>query len=309
MLNYSTNSMGRAFSLVAWVCAASLALIANSAQAKTDWAAEISLRAIESELDLDEGEELDSSGIGIRGDISFQLEPSERTRIRFEAEAGAFDYRDEDRDTRESYGGSITVSHDISDHVEVRLRARRIENIAVLEANSADQTSIGVRLQWQDGNDRVRLYADYREREYDLANPATGDGYRIAAQYNRRIGSYHWFRIDMRHEEMESSESTRRNFERRVIKATYNRPIAKRLQLRPSIEFREWDYEARIAQGDPEGDLRADRFVAPGLGLVYGRSSRGFFARVNTEYRIRSSNDERFGKDGIRAGVTVGFRI
>ena len=113
----------------------------------------------------------------------------------------------------------------------------------------------------------------------------------------------------MRHEEMESSESTRRSFERRVIKATYSHPIAKRLRLRPSIEFREWDYDARIAQGDPEGELRADRFVAPGLGLAYGRASRGLFARVNAEYRIRSSNDERYGKDGLRAGVTVGFRF
>ena len=309
MLDLGIDKFSRSFVWVVWICVASLTLIAQTAKAESDWAAEISLRAVESKLDLDEGEDLDSSGIGVRGDISFNLEPSDKTQVKFEVEGGAFDYSDTDRDTRESYGGSITVTHDISENVEIRLRARRIENIAVLEANSADQTSIGVRLQWQDGNDRVRLYADYREREYDLTRPAKGDGYRIAAQYNRRIGPYHWFRIDLRHEEMESSESTRRNFERRVIKATYSLPIAKRLRLRPSIEFREWDYEARIARGDPEGDLRADKFVAPGIGLAYGRASRGFFARANAEYRIRSSNDERYGNDGARGGVTVGFRF
>src|SRR3546814_10746687 len=104
---------------------------------------------------------------------------------------------------------------------------------------------------WESGNDRVRVSADYRKREYDLGAPASGDGYRVAAQYRRRIGAHHWLSIDLSHEEMSSIESPSRSYERRVINATYSLPVAKRLRLLPSIDVRKWDYDARIAQGDP----------------------------------------------------------
>lgn len=289
--------------------AAGLAMIPGTASAQTGWSGEIAVRAVESERDLPEGEEIDSSGIGIRGEIGFDLEASRRTRIRFEAEAGGFDYRDSTRKSRETYGGVVSVSHDLTDALEFRLQARRIENIAVLEANQADQTSVGARLQWESGNDRVRVSADYRKREYDLGAPASGDGYRVAAQYRRRIGAYHWLSIDLSHEEMSSIESPRRSYERRVINATYSLPVAKRLRLLPSIDVRKWGYDARIAQGDPAGDFRVDRYAAPGLGLVYGRADSGPFFRAEAEYRLRQSNDQLFGNDGLWIGVSAGYRF
>src|SRR3546814_11477554 len=89
---------------------------------------------------------------------------------------------------------------------------------------------------WESGNDRVRVSADYRKREYDLGAPASGDGYRLAAQYRRRIGSYHWLRIDLSHEEMTSSGSPRRSFARRVITATSSMPVATRGRVVQSID-------------------------------------------------------------------------
>lgn len=309
MTRHRTARPGRRGAIMVVLLAACLAVIPGTASAQTEWSGEIAVRAVESERDLPEGEEIDSSGVGIRGEIGSEFEVSRRTMVRIEAEAGGFDYNDSSRKSRETYGGSIAVSHRLTDALELRLQARRIENIAVLESNQADQSSIGARLQWERGNDRVRLSTDYRRREYDLGAPASGDGYRVSAEYRRRIGSYHWLSINLSHEEMTSSESPRRSFERRVIKATYSLPVAKRLRVLPSLDVRKWDYDARIAQGDPEGDRRVDRYAAPGLGIAYGSDTRGPFFRAETEYRLRQSNDRRFGQDGLWIGVSAGYRF
>lgn len=309
MMRHRPAGPGPLAAIVLALLVAVLAVVPGTASAQTAWSGEIAVRAVESERNIGEGEEIDSSGIGIRGEIGVDIEASRRTRIRFEAEAGGFDYRDSTRKSRETYGGAVAISHDLTDALEFRLQARRIENIAVLESSQADQTSAGARLQWERGNDRVRLSADYRKREYDLVVPASGAGYRVSAQYRRRIGSYHWLSIDLSHEEMSSSGSPQRSYERRVIKATYSLPVARRLRVLPSIDVRKWDYDARIAQGDPDGDLRVDRYAAPGLGIAYGSDTAGPFIRAETEYRLRQSNDQRFGQDGFWIGVSAGYRF
>lgn len=270
--------------------------------------AQLQFRLVQSDLDFDEGEDIDSSGFSLRARVGVDVEPSPSTRIRIEADASQYEYHDEDRDDRTSYGAAVQIAQDLSEEVEIRLRLRHVENVALLEASSADQSSASVRLQWQKGNDRVRVYADYRIRDYDLTAPANGEGWRVAAQYNRRIGSYHWLRFDLRHEKMNSDNSPRRNFERTVARVKYSLPIAKRVRVRPSLEYRSWSYSDRIARGDPQNDLRKDSYVAPGVEVTYGRS-KGVYATASAQYRLRSSNDIRYDFDAVRVGVTVGVRF
>lgn len=271
--------------------------------------ARVEVRAVQSDLDFDEGEEIDSSGFGARADIGAEWQAGQKTQIRISLDASVFDYNDEDRDTLESVGGRLELTHQVSDEVAIRGFVRRVENIAVLEANSADQTSGGVRLQWEKGNDRLRVDAEYREREYDTTTPAKGDGYRLTGEYNRRFGSYHWLQFRLRHEDMQSDDAVRRSYDRQSARVKYSHPIAKRLRLRPSLEYRQWDYDSRIAQGDPEGDLRRDKYFAPAIDLAWGRATRGLYALANAEYRIRTSNDERYDSNAIRVGVRVGYRF
>ncbi|NNC60266.1 MAG: hypothetical protein HKO05_09780 [Erythrobacter sp.] len=271
--------------------------------------AQVTFRVVQSDLDFDEDEEIDSSGFAVGGEIGLDFDLGETTGARVELEAGHFAFNDETRSDRSSYGGAVELRQELSDSVEMRVRLRRIENIGVLESSSADQTSAGLRLQWQEGKDRVRLYADYRAREYDLSTPAEGTGWNFAAQYNRRLGSYHWLRIDARHDVMNSDDSPRRSYQRSVVRLKYSRPIAKRLRLRPSIEYREWSYDDRVAVGDPRGDLRADSYVAPRIELAYSSTRGGFFAEANAEYRLRQSNDTRYDNDAIRLGLTLGYRF
>ena len=271
--------------------------------------AQIEVRAVQSDLNFDEGEEIDSSGFGLRGEVGATWNASKKTQLRVEIDASVFDYNDEGRDSLESIGGRVQLTHQVSREVQLLGYARRVENIAVLEAFSADQTSAGARIEWKKGNDRVRLQAEYREREYDTTTPAKGDGYRVSAQYNRRLGPYHWVRLDLRHEDMQSDDAERRSYDRQVARVKYSLPIAKRLRLRPSLEYRRWNYDARIAQGDPDGDLRRDSYVAPAVDLAWGRASGGLYAEASAEYRLRKSNDERYDNDAIRVGVRLGYRF
>ncbi len=285
------------------------------ARAQTDDAfnadptAEFSFRVVQSDLDFDEGEDIDSSGIGVRGEVGFDFDLGKTTGARIEVQGGYFDYNDVTREDRTTYGGAIQVEQEISETIGVRLRARRIENVAVLEAlPGADQTSIGVRVQWEKGNDRLRAYADYLEREYDYNTTVHSDGWRLAVQYNRRLGSYHWLRFDLRHEWMDSEDSPRRSYQRTVAQVKYSLPITRRLRFRPSIEYRQWSYDERIARGDPQGDLRRDSYVGPGAEIAYGRT-KGIYATASAQYRIKSSNDERYNSDTFRVGLTVGYRF
>ncbi len=269
----------------------------------------VEIRGVESDLDFDQGEGIDSSGIGARARLGVNYDLSEATTVRAEAEGRIFEFRDDNRDGLETFVGRVQITHQLSEEVQVRAYARRFENIALLEAFSADQTSLGARAQWQSGNDRVRLTAEYRERDYDTRIGGDSDGYRVAAQYNRRLGSYHWLRFDLGADANESFDEPRRSYDRQIARVKYSVPIAKRLRVRPSIEYRQWDYDARIAQGDPDGDLRADSYVAPGVELAWGRASRGLYATASAEYRFKESNDERFRNDAVRVGLRVGFRF
>ena len=164
-------------------------------------------------------------------------------------------------------------------------------------------------MQWEDGNNRIRAYADYREREYDYTTTYHGDGWRFAAEYNRRLGSYHWLRFNVRHEWMDSADSPRRDYQRTVARVKYSLPVAKRLRVRPSIEYREWSYDNRIARGDPDDALRKDSYIAPGIDMTYGRAGQGVNVAVYSEYRIRTSNDVRYDHDAFRIGMSVGYRF
>ena len=269
----------------------------------------VEVRTVESDLDFDQDDGIDSSGIGGRVRLGVSYDLSEQTTVRAEGEGRIFDFSSNGRDSLETTIGRVQVTHQLSQTVQVRAYARRFENIAVLESFSADQTSLGTRVQWQDGDNRVRLTGEYRERDYDTTVGGNSDGYRIAGQYNRRLGRYHWVRVDARVEDNESIDEPFRSYERQGARIKYSQPIAKRLRFRPSLEYRQWDYDARIAQGDPNGALRKDSYIAPAAELAWGRSNRGLYASASAEYRFKKSNDVRFDDDAVRVGVRVGFRF
>lgn len=277
------------------------------AQAKDCWDAEASARAVSAKRAISESDDVDSSGLGVRGEIGWRLTSGD-TSVRAQVHASVFDYTDEDRDTRESWGARVTLTQKVTEMVRVEVEARHSENIVTLESGQADQDAVSVQLQWQKGNDRVRAEAEYRERDYETGSGGEGDGVRYSAQYNRRLGSYHWVRLDVSHEDM-NSDNPVRGYSRDRARIKYSLPVAKRLRVRPSVDYREWKFDGRVAQGDPDGSLRRDKAVTPQIEVAYGRNTRGFYARASAGYDFRSSNDVRYGDNAPRFEATVGFRF
>ena len=228
--------------------------------------------------------------------------------MRAQADATVFDYTDDTRDTRQSWGVRVTAIQKITKTVNFELEARHSEDIVVLESTQADQDALAAQLEWSKGNDRVRVEAEYRKRQYEAGSGGKGDGLRYAAQYNRRLGAYQWVRLDVSHEDIDSDNPVRGyKRDRAVIK--YSLPVAERLRVRPSLDYRTWKYDGRVAQGDPDGAMRRDRVVTPAVELAYGSDTRGVYARASAGYEFRMSNDERYGDNAPRLQATVGYRF
>ncbi|MGL5839724.1 MAG: hypothetical protein ACRCY3_14620 [Sphingorhabdus sp.] len=268
--------------------------------------AEASMRIVSAERSRFEADDLDSSGIGGRAEIGYELK-SDDTEVRFQVDALGYIYFDDTRETRKGFGGRARVKQALSDDFSATVEGRYAANVITLEAASADQKSVRGELAWESGNNRVTGFVDRRWRSYDDAAHSRGKGLRAGVEYQRRFGSWHWLRLDMTHERNKSADP-RRGFERVSAGIDYSRPIAEKLRLRAGLEARRWSYDGRIAQGTTPPTLRKDKLFAPEIGLSYGKAI-GLYANARASYEFRASNDVRYKKDGPRFELTLGFRF
>lgn len=268
--------------------------------------AEVSARAVQSDRAVFEGEDIESSGFGLGADAGFEWRGG-RTTVQFDLGASVFDYEEPTRATRESASAGLTVGHEITETVSVALNVGHWDDIVTLESREVDQDAIRLEVKYEDKEDRVRLRAQYREREYETAAGQTGQGMRYDLQYNRRLGSWHWARFELQYDDIDS-DSLRRGYNRASATASYSLPIARNLRLRPEIEVRRWRYDDRRVLDDPTLVRRRDSYVAPEIGLAYGRSE-GLNARLRAAYQLRSSNDPRFGDDAPYLSLSLGYRF
>ncbi len=264
------------------------------------------LSAVEAERAIFQGDDVESSGVGISAAASVTFTEN-ATQIRISVDPTVFDFSDDERKTRKSLGLSVEVRQQVSENVRIALRSRRVSNLVTLESRSVDQRSVRGEMLWEDADNRVRLRGEYRFRDYDDAVRSSGEGPRIEAQYNRRIASYHWARLTARHDAIDSDRE-RLSYSREVVRADYSLPLTKRLRLRPALEYSQWRYDARIARQDGAEALRRDTVVNPEIGLSYGKA-RGFYAQARAEYEFRDSNDVRFREDAPRFSLDVGYRF
>ncbi|GAA4642209.1 hypothetical protein GCM10023115_04340 [Pontixanthobacter gangjinensis] len=296
------------YKTLAWTLSAIFLCAANPASSKDgiEISGDLSVRAVQAERGVFQGEDVESSGAGARAEAGFEWTRG-KTEIQFDLSATVFDFSDENRETRESASAGLTIAHSVSDTVTLAVYARRSENIVTLESRSADQTSAGAEFQYEDDDNRIRLRAEYRTRDYDGTTTSSGSGMRFDAQYNRRFGSWHWARIDLRAEDIDS-DNPRRGYERYTAKFSYSLPIAKRLRLRPEISMRAWEYDNRAVPDGQNDILRKDSMVAPEIGLAYGKLT-GFYGRARASYEFRSSNDPRYREDAPRFELSIGYRF
>lgn len=282
-------------------------LTGQPAHAESEVFADVSVRGVAAKRDVVESDEFDSTGYGADARFFYEND-DEKIRYWFDTSVGIFDYTDEGRTTRETFRGELGGAYQISETIELSLELAHSENLVFVESLQADQQRARLQGQWERDNDRVRIHAEYRHRSYDQDLEATGSGMRYSAEYNRRFGSYHWLRFRVFQDSIDSADN-RRDYHRISGAVDYSKPVAKYLRARANIDVRSWKFPGRTALGDPAGDKRKDSYIAPEIGLDYGRQSGGIFGHLRLSYQLRTSNDERFTGDTPRLAAEVGYRF
>ena len=273
-----------------------------------DASLEVESRAVYSERTVVDGDSIEATGIGGSLDSAFTWKNG-RTAVQFDLGAATFAFADEDRDTRTSLRAVGEVSHKIAANVTVSIAVGHWDDITTLEARRTDQHAVRAEVAYENRPHRMRVATQYREREYEATTPSRGTGMRFDVDYTYRFGSWHWARVDLRAEDIDSTH-VRRGYERYMVRAGYSAPLdeTRLWRFRPQIEWRSWEYDGRRVLDDPAASLRKDGYVAPEIGLSYGKLE-GLQGRVRAAYQFRVSNDPRFRSDAPYVDVRLGYRF
>ncbi len=270
--------------------------------------AEIEARGVYSDRAVVDGDSIEASGGRAAFDAGFVWRTG-RTAVQFDLGADIFEFTDDERERRTSLRAAAEISREILPDVTLSVAAGHWDDITTLEARRTDQDAVALALAYENRPHRLHASAQYRAREYEAATAATGNGMRYDGDYTYRLGSWHWARLDLRAEDIDSEDS-RRGYERYIARASYSVPLdrAKRWRLRPQVEWQSWEYDERLTVQDFATARRKDSYVAPEIGLAYGKLS-GLKARLRAAYQFRTSNDARYRGDAPYLDLRIGYRF
>ena len=278
------------------------------AQDGTNLYVEIEARGVYSSRAVVDGDAIESSGGGASIETGFEWRQG-RTAVQFDLGAEIFDYTDESRPRRETLRAVASLSHEVIADVTISVAAGHWEDIVTLESLETDQDAVALDVTYEDRPHRVGLGAQYRKREYAGGRVSTGEGMRFDADYTYRFGSWHFARLDLRAEDIDS-DHPRRGYERHTVRASYSVPLdkAKTWRFRPQIEWRSWEYDGRRVLDTGGEPLRKDRYIAPEIGFTYGKTD-GLKARLRAAWQFRDSNDRRYREDAPYVDLRLGYRF
>jgi hypothetical protein len=251
-------------------------------------------------------DDADGSNLRLRTELGFEG-GNAMTKFRLEAHVGVSDYHDDGGSARPRLGALVELSQKFADSYTFAASAAHDENIVTLESTNTDQTIIKASIAAEPGNNLIEAHAGYRWRDYQDAIGGKGKGVELGARLRHRFGSYHWAAIGVTHDRI-ASNNVQRDYRRTAFGADYSVPVAKRLRITASADYRTWTYPSRTVGSVATAPKRSDRLIRPEIGLSYGRS-KGLYARSSLGYDFYKSNDPRFSGNGIRVGGTVGYRF
>ncbi|RDC60141.1 hypothetical protein HME9302_01340 [Alteripontixanthobacter maritimus] len=265
------------------------------------------------DAELDAGVRVTAAENAVRDDddtvdddaISFSLSPQVTAtngpvEVALRHRVRRIEYFDDDREDlwRNLLGAEVTYTTDPMGAVSVF--AERGWNVSTAEFPRADQWEAGAEIERRFGAaHRVRVGGSWRERSYDDLAGSEGSGPRLDAQYRYRFAANHYLYVAGRVEEIDS-DAERREMNRWLLSASYQRPLARDLRIRPQLTYRELDFPGRIV---PDGASREDTILIPEVTLLYSPGDWLFSGELR--YNIRSSNDPERGEDGFRISVNA----
>lgn len=256
---------------------------------------------------VDDEDELivNGDGLTVRGQAGVQI-GDETTRIVLEADRiEVVRFGAGRRNTnRDRLTGSI--EQELAEGWNLRLQARRYDDLVSAEFNDTDETQIAARATFEpERAHRFRLEASWRIREYDDgAGPggvsSRGEGPRVDLDYRHRLGRYHYLNFDLRAERIDA-DNPERDYTRQSAKIAYTHPLTEDLRVRPAFEVRHTRFPGRLT---PTGAVRDDTLYAPELELLYWPGD--WRIEAEAKYIRTGSNEPVRDRRGYRLSLTVG---
>lgn len=210
------------------------------------------------------------------------------------------EFEDSGRTDRWQNAARVAARFNLSDAISVTGFGERADNMLTAEYTSTDEWEFGGEIEHSfDGANRVQLGASWRTRRYDDADNSTGRGVRIDGEYRYRFGANHYGFLRSRYDDIRS-DNERRNLDRWLLEASYQRPIAKDLSVRSEFSYQRLNFSGRALAN---GGVRQDDVLWPELTLIW--SPGPWRLAAEGRYIVRNSTDPQFDRSGFRLELEI----
>jgi hypothetical protein len=211
------------------------------------------------------------------------------------------EFEDVARDDRWQNAARLSARFDLSDTTAITAFGERSDNMLAAEFTSTDEWEFGGEIAQDFGPaNRLTVGASWRERSYDDAENSSGSGVRVDGEYRYRFGANHYAFLRGRYDEITSDDNARRNLNRWLAEASYQRPIAEDLRLRGELSYQRLDFTGRDVA---TGGVRQDDLFWPELTLIW--SPGPWRVAAEGRYIVRNSTDPAFDRSGYRLELEV----
>lgn len=212
------------------------------------------------------------------------------------------EFEDPDRTDRWQNAARLTTRFDLSDTTAITAFGERSDNALAAEFTSTDEWEFGGEIEHSfDAANRVQLGASWRERSYDDDENSTGSGARVDGEYRYRFGANHYAFLRGRYDEI-NSDNDRRNLDRWLAEASYQRPIARDLRVRGELSYQRLNFSGRQLDA---GGVRQDDLFWPELTLIW--SPGPWRLAAEGRYIVRNSTDPEFDRSGYRFELEASY--
>lgn len=263
---------------------------------------EVTVRAIIAESAVRaEDEEIDGNAFAVRLTPTFELSKGDFT-LTFRNATTRLEFEAPDRIDRWQNSARLTAEMALGENSDISVFAKRSDNMLGTEFSVIDEWEFGGEIEHSFNRaNRIKLGGSWRERSYDDVDQTSGSGPRFDGEYRYRFGANHYAYLRARYDEV-SSANARRELERWTLSASYQRPIAPDLRIRPEVRYQTLDFPGRALTS---GGFREDEVITPELTLSYSPGAWTFSAEGR--YIIRNSTDPEFDRSGYRLALEISY--
>lgn len=246
-----------------------------------------------------EDDVIDSNALALIATPSLVL-TNKDVAVTFRNSVTRLEFEDSGRADRWQNAARVTARFNLSDATSVTGFGERADNMLTAEFTSTDEWEFGGEIEHSfDAANRVQLGASWRTRRYDDADSSTGKGVRVDGEYRYRFGANHYGFLRSRYDEI-GSNNTRRDLDRWLLEASYQRPIAKDLSVRSELSYQRLNFSGRALAS---GGVRQDDVFWPELTVIW--SPGPWRLAAEGRYIVRNSTDPQFDRSGFRFELEI----